>query len=68
MPSLLERLREVLAPRYEVEAEVASGGMATVFRALDTSLDRIVAIKVLRPDMATATGEARFLREARTLA
>ncbi len=68
MPSLLERLREVLAPRYEVEAEVASGGMATVFRALDTSLDRIVAVKVLRPDMATATGEARFLREARTLA
>jgi tetratricopeptide (TPR) repeat protein len=68
MPSLLERLREALAPRYEVEGEVATGGMATVFRALDTSLDRVVAIKVLRPDMATATGEARFLREARTLA
>lgn len=68
MPSLLERLRDVLAPRYEVEGEVASGGMATVFRARDTSLDRVVAVKVLRPDMATATGEARFLREARTLA
>ena len=68
MPSLFERLRDALAPRYEVEGEVASGGMATVFRALDTSLDRVVAVKVLRPDMATATGEARFLREARTLA
>ena len=68
MPSLLERLRAALAPRYEVEGEVASGGMATVFRAHDTSLDRLVAVKVLRPEMATATGEARFLREARTLA
>lgn len=68
MPSLLERLRDALAPRYEVEAEVASGGMATVFRALDRSLGRVVAVKVLRPDMATATGEARFLREARTMA
>jgi tetratricopeptide (TPR) repeat protein len=68
MPSLFERLRDALAPRYEVEGEVASGGMASVFRARDTSLDRVVAVKVLRPDMATATGEARFLREARTLA
>ncbi|MGB5302731.1 MAG: serine/threonine-protein kinase [Gemmatimonadota bacterium] len=68
MPSLLERLRDALAPRYEIEGEVASGGMATVFRALDRSLGRVVAVKVLRPEMATATGEARFLREARTLA
>ena len=68
MPSLIERLRDALAPRYEVDGEVASGGMATVFRARDTSLERVVAIKVLRPDMATAVGEARFLREARTLA
>ena len=68
MPSLLERLRDALAPRYEIEGEVASGGMATVFRALDQSLGRVVAVKVLRPEMATATGEARFLREARTLA
>ena len=68
MPSLLERLRDALTPRYEIEGEVASGGMATVFRARDTSLGRMVAVKVLRPDMATATGEARFLREARTLA
>ena len=68
MPSLLERLRDALAPRYEIEGEVASGGMATVFRAVDQSLGRVVAVKVLRPDMATATGEARFLREARTMA
>jgi tetratricopeptide (TPR) repeat protein len=68
MPSLLERLRDALAPRYEIEGEVASGGMATVFRAVDQSLGRVVAVKVLRPEMATATGEARFLREARTMA
>ena len=68
MPSLFERVRDALTPRYEVEGEIASGGMATVFRARDTSLGRMVAVKVLRPEMATATGEARFLREARTLA
>jgi serine/threonine-protein kinase len=68
MPSLIERLREALAPRYEVDAEIATGGMAIVFRALDTSLGRVVAVKVLRPDLATATAEERFRREARTLA
>jgi tRNA A-37 threonylcarbamoyl transferase component Bud32 len=68
MPSLLERLRQALASRYEVEEEIASGGMATVFRARDLSLQRTVAIKVLRPALATAVGEERFLREARTLA
>ena len=68
MSVLLARVREALSPRYEVEGEVASGGMATVFRARDTVLHRSVAVKVLRPEMATATGEGRFLREARTLA
>ncbi len=68
MPSLVERLRVALAPRYEVQAEIATGGMAVVFRAVDTALGRPVAVKVLRPDLATATAEERFQREARTLA
>lgn len=68
MPSLVERLRDALAPRYEVQAEIATGGMAVVFRAVDTALGRPVAVKVLRPDLATATAEERFQREARTLA
>ncbi|MGH7674900.1 MAG: serine/threonine-protein kinase, partial [Gemmatimonadales bacterium] len=68
MPSLLERLREALAPRYHVERELASGGMGTVFLARDTQLERPVATKILRPELATAYAAERFLREARILA
>lgn len=53
---------------YVVERKVASGGMASVYRGYDPSLDRPVAIKVLRPELATARGAERFLREARHLA
>jgi serine/threonine-protein kinase len=42
--------------------------MASVYRGYDPSLDRPVAIKVLRPELATARGAERFLREARHLA
>jgi len=42
--------------------------MARVFRAEDTTLARPVAVKVLRPELATAVGAERFLREARALA
>jgi serine/threonine-protein kinase len=37
----------VLDGRYRVEARIARGGMATVYRALDTRLDRVVALKVM---------------------
>ncbi len=68
MSSLLERLRTALAPHYEVERELASGGMGTVFLARDPTLDRHVAIKILQPDLASDTASERFLREARILA
>jgi len=68
MSLLLERVREALRPHYEVESELASGGMGIVFVAHDPTLDRRVAIKVLRPEMATAVAAERFLREARLLA
>ncbi len=68
MPSLLERLREALAPQYEVKRELASGGMGAVFLARDPKLDRRVAIKVLRSDLTSETASDRFLREARILA
>ena len=42
--------------------------MAFVFRGRDTSLERPVAIKVLRPQLATAIGAERFVREAKHLA
>jgi len=66
--NLLSRLREALLPEYEVEKEIASGGMGTVFLARETALDRTVAIKIIRPELATARAVDRFLTEARTLA
>ena len=68
MSTLLERVRDALAPHYEVERILGAGGMGVVFLARDTRLDRRVAIKVLRPEMATAVAVERFSREARTLA
>lgn len=68
MPLLLERLRRALAPQFTVLREIASGGMGLVYLGHDVALDRPVAIKVLRPELATAVGAERFLREARILA
>jgi hypothetical protein len=68
MSTLLERVRSALAPHYEVERMLGAGGMGVVFLARDTRLDRLVAIKVLRPEVATAVAVERFSREAKTLA
>lgn len=68
MSALLERLRHALAPEYEVERDLASGGMGLVFVGRDPVLERTVAIKVLKPELATAANAERFLREAQTLA
>jgi aminoglycoside phosphotransferase (APT) family kinase protein len=54
--------------RYEVRDPVGSGGMGTVYLAYDRALDREVALKVLRPDVADAEAAARLEREARILA
>ncbi|UCC83618.1 MAG: serine/threonine protein kinase, partial [Gemmatimonadota bacterium] len=66
--SLLERLRAALAPQYEVERELGAGGMGTIFLARDVTLQCERAVKILRPELATATAAERFLREARILA
>jgi serine/threonine-protein kinase len=51
--------------RYEIEEEIGRGGMARVYRAVDTSLRRTVAIKVLAPQLAVDPEFAhRFEREA----
>lgn len=55
--------------RYEVRTRIARGGMATVYRALDRRLDRIVALKIMHPHLADAGDVvARFRREARAAA
>lgn len=66
--TLLERLRSALAPDYAVREEIGRGGMGAVFLAADRALDRSVAVKVLRPELATARSVERFLREARAMA
>lgn len=66
--TLLERLRAALSADYEVREEIGRGGMGAVFLAVDRTLVRSVAIKVLLPELATARGVERFLREARALA
>src|SRR5207245_1683939 len=61
--SQLESLRTALADRYALERELGRGGMATVYLARDLKHGRLVAIKVLRPELAAALGPERFLRE-----
>ncbi|MEV5215120.1 Stk1 family PASTA domain-containing Ser/Thr kinase [Streptomyces albidoflavus] len=59
----------MLDGRYRVDALIAVGGMATVYRALDTRLDRVVALKVMHPELAAdASFVERFIREARSVA
>ena len=54
---------------YEIADQIGAGGMGVVYRAMDTTLDREVAIKVLPEAMASdAERVARFDREAKTLA
>lgn len=60
---------QVLDGRYRVDARIAVGGMATVYRAVDTRLDRVVALKVMHPALATdAAFVERFIREAKSVA
>src|SRR5689334_21425959 len=50
-PPRLPKLRR--AQRYELQEQIGIGGMGTVYRALDRELNRIVAVKVLRPEVAS---------------
>jgi serine/threonine-protein kinase len=60
---------QVLDGRYRVDARIAVGGMATVYRALDTRLDRVLALKVMHPTLAAdVTFVERFIREAKSVA
>ncbi len=59
----------LLGGRYELDGVVGRGGMAEVYRARDIRLDRFVAVKRLRADLARdQTFQARFRREAQSAA
>ena len=60
---MLQRLNAALSGRYVIARELGHGGTALVFLAQDLKHDRAVAIKVLRPEIATLLGADRFLRE-----
>lgn len=59
----------VLDDRYRIVARISRGGMATVYRATDSRLDRTVAIKIMHPGLAEdADFVSRFGREAKAAA
>ena len=64
----ITQLNEALAPGYLIEREIGTGGMATVYLANDTKHRRRVALKVLKPEIATLVGVERFLSEIRVTA
>ncbi|MFH1465694.1 MAG: protein kinase [Pseudomonadota bacterium] len=58
---------QILAGRYRIQELIGSGGSGWVYRAVQETLDRVVAVKVLRTDLPEEDQihfEARFLREA----
>ncbi len=67
-PLPIERLRESLSQAYTIDRELGKGGMATVYLAQDVKHDRVVALKVLHPDLAASLGPDRFLREIKLAA
>ena len=63
MTDQVKHLKSALSDRYAIEREIGAGGMATVYLAEDVKHRRKVAVKVLRPEIASALGADRFVRE-----
>ncbi|MBT8478687.1 MAG: protein kinase, partial [Gemmatimonadetes bacterium] len=68
MSDLLKRIRLALAGRYDVQSEIGRGGMAAVFLAEDLKHHRLVAIKVMHPEISSDVASERFLREIEIIA
>src|SRR5437868_3706405 len=65
---LRQFLGSALGTKYRIERELGVGAMARVYLAHDLKHDRLVALKVLRPEIAIAMGAQRFHREIQTVA
>ena len=61
-------LSDALASRYSLKSTLGRGGMATVYLADDRKHHRVVALKVLRPELAASLGADRFLKEIEIVA
>ena len=61
-------LADALRDRYALERELGRGGMATVYLARDLKHDRLVALKVLHPELAATLGPERFQHEIKLTA
>jgi serine/threonine-protein kinase len=58
-----------LSGRYRLEARIAAGGMSTVYKAVDETLERTVAVKLMNREVASDSDQLeRFRREARAVA
>src|SRR2546427_1760336 len=69
MADTLASLAKALGPKYDVRRVVGSGGFAEVYEVWDKDLERRLAVKVLRPDVAWTAGMIeRFQRETRAAA
>ncbi len=64
----LNQLKSSLADRYAIEREIGAGGMATVYLARDIRHDRLVALKLLNPELGAVLGVERFLSEIKVTA
>ena len=61
-----KNLGKVIAGRYRIETRIGEGGMGVVYRARHVLIDRVVALKLIRPDLRSETHlRAWMLREAR---
>src|SRR3954447_25355855 len=64
--STTDESRALIGGRYELLGMLGAGGMGTVYRARDRELDEIVALKVLKKDLAASAGMLeRFRREVK---